>query len=80
MCLWGVTCGEMPSVSKVTSDPCSLASLALPSGGRTSALGKLSVPSCVSGSEVLCKEWSGTEAVWPAALGCSPDQVSLIPL
>lgn len=48
MCLWGVVRGEMPSLSKLASDSCSLASLALPSGGRTSALGDLSVLSCVS--------------------------------
>lgn len=72
MCLWGVMCGEIPSLRKLASDSCSLASLALPSGGKTSALGDLSVPSCVSGSEVLCREWSGTEAVWPAPLGCTP--------
>lgn len=34
MSLCGAMCGDMPSLSKVASDSCSLASLDLPSGDR----------------------------------------------
>lgn len=35
VCLCGVVCGEVPSLSEVAGDSWPLASLALPSGDRT---------------------------------------------